>query len=106
MPPPTTIGATNRWHSSTNPAANAWAARPGPPTARSRPADAFICRTASGSKSRSIRVLALDTASSVLEYTILSAARQISAKSRMTGGWSAREGAVSQATITSYIRRP
>jgi hypothetical protein len=42
---------------------------------------AFSCRTASGSKSRSIRVLALETVSSALEYTILSAARQISAES-------------------------
>jgi len=40
---------------------------PGPPTERSRPPDAFMRRTASGSKSRSIRVLALDAASSVLE---------------------------------------
>ena len=79
MPPPTTTGATNRWHSSTSPAASAWAASSGPPTQMSRPADAFSRRTASGSKSRSIRVRALDTASSVVEYTILSAARQISA---------------------------
>ena len=35
------------------------------------------------SKSRSIRVLALDAVSSVFEYTILSAARQIPAKSWM-----------------------
>ena len=33
----------------------------------SRPAAAFIRRTASGSKSRSIRVLSLDTRSSVVE---------------------------------------
>ena len=39
----------------------------GPPTLRSRSADAFSCRTASGSKSRSIRVLALDADSSVVE---------------------------------------
>lgn len=56
---------------------------------RSRSAAAFICRTATGSNARSSRVLALDTVSSVLEYTILSAARQISAKSWMKGGWSA-----------------
>jgi hypothetical protein len=54
------------------------------------PADAFSCRTASGSNSRSIRVLALETVSSVFEYTILSAPRQISAKSWMKGGCSAR----------------
>lgn len=72
----------------------------------SGPSDAFSCRIASGSKSRSIRVLALDTAVSVLEYTILSAARQISAKSRMKGGWPARLRMVSQATITSYMPRP
>jgi hypothetical protein len=47
-----------------------------------RSASIFVCRTASGSKSRSIRVLALETISNVLEYTNLSAARQISAKSR------------------------
>jgi hypothetical protein len=45
---------------------------------RSRSAAAFICRTATGSDARSSCVLALDTVSSVLEYTILSAARQIS----------------------------
>jgi hypothetical protein len=73
---------------------------------RSRPADAFIRRTASGSKSRSIRVLALDAVSSVLEYTTLSAACHISAKSCMKGGWSARVCAVSQPTITSYMPRP
>jgi hypothetical protein len=84
----------------------AWAARSGPPTVRSRSADAFSCRTASGSKSRSIRVAAVDIVSSVLEYTILSAACQISAKSRMTRDWSAKVCAVSQGTITSYIRRP
>ena len=72
-------------NSSTSPASKAWAASSGPPTARSRSAAAFSCRTASGSKSRSIRVLALDAVSSVLEYTILSAARQIAAKSRDHG---------------------
>ncbi|MBP1633414.1 MAG: hypothetical protein H6Q11_1702 [Acidobacteria bacterium] len=61
------------------PALMAWAASSGPPTLMSRPAVSAIRRTASGSKSRSIRVLALDAACSVLEYTILSAARQISA---------------------------
>jgi len=40
-------------------------------------ADANICRTASGSKSRSIRVLALDTDASVVENTIFSAACQM-----------------------------
>src|SRR5512139_1853925 len=39
LPPPTMIGAMNRWHSSTNPALNALAARLGPPTVRSRSAD-------------------------------------------------------------------
>jgi hypothetical protein len=100
LPPPTAMGATNSWHSSTKPALNAWAAKSGPPTVMSRPAAAFICRTASGSKARSMRVLPLDTVSSVLENTILSAARQISANSRMKAGWSARS-IVSQATITS-----
>jgi hypothetical protein len=42
--------------------------------------------TASVSKFRSIVVLALDGVSSVFEYTILSAARQISAKSLMNSG--------------------
>ncbi|HEU0023414.1 MAG TPA: hypothetical protein VFQ12_02205 [Thermoleophilaceae bacterium] len=37
----------------------------------SRPAADFIRRTASGSKSRSIRVLALRTVSSVLEYSAI-----------------------------------
>jgi hypothetical protein len=54
------------WHSSTNPASNARAASSAPPTMRSRPARDFICRTALGSKSRSIRVLAVDIASSVV----------------------------------------
>jgi hypothetical protein len=35
------MGARNRWHPSTNPAANAWAARSGPPTTTSRTAAAF-----------------------------------------------------------------
>src|SRR6266508_4087468 len=74
LPPPTTIGVRNRWYSSTNPASIAWAARSGPPTLISAPACAFICRIDRGSKSRSSRVLTLDTVSSVLEYTILSAA--------------------------------
>jgi hypothetical protein len=71
----------------------------------SRAASAFSRRTASGSKSRSIRVLALETVSSVREYTTFSAARQMVAKSWMKGGCWAR-GMVSQATITSYSRRP
>src|SRR5215212_5549929 len=29
LPPPTKLGATNRWYSSTNPASRAWAARSG-----------------------------------------------------------------------------
>jgi hypothetical protein len=82
------------------------AASSGPPTIMSRPADAFIFRTASGSNSRSIRVLAVDTASSVPEYTILLAACQSSAKSRIRGDCSAREWSFSQPTIVSYIRRP
>jgi len=51
------------------------------------------------------RFLALETFSNVLENTILSAARQISAKSRMNGAWGA-VSMVSQTTIVSYIRRP
>src|SRR4028119_431348 len=58
LPPPTTTGTTNRWHSSTSPAPKAWAARSAPPTARSRPTDPFLRRPASGSKSRSTRVVA------------------------------------------------
>jgi hypothetical protein len=58
------------------------------------------------SNSRSIRVLAVDTASSVLEYTIFSADCQIAAKSRMTADCSAKLGSVSQPTIVSYSRRP
>ena len=50
LPPPTSSGATNRWHSFTDPALNAWAASSGPPTRMSRPARALICGTASGSK--------------------------------------------------------
>lgn len=63
-------------------------------------------RIVSGSNTRSIRVLALDAVSSVREYTIFSAARQISAKSRITPGCSALVLTVSQKTIVSYIRRP
>ena len=77
-----------------------------PPTLMSCSIDAFICRIVSGSKPRSIRVLALDSSSSVVEYTTLSAARQISAKSRMMGAWPASVDTVSQKSITSYIRRP
>jgi hypothetical protein len=71
------MGATNRWHSSTNPDFNAWEASSGPPTVRSLAADALIRRTASGSKSLSTRVSPMNGLSSVLEYTIFSAACQI-----------------------------
>jgi hypothetical protein len=60
-------GRETRWHSSTSPALNASAARAAPPTMRSLLAASFSWRIASGSNSRSIRVLAVDTASSVLE---------------------------------------
>jgi hypothetical protein len=60
----------------------------------------------SGSKARSIRVLALGAASKVLENTILSAARQIPAKSNISGCRSKRNTIVSQPTIVSCIRRP
>src|SRR5919106_3173880 len=56
LPPPTTTANTNRWTSSTSPAANACWARPGPPTVRSRSVASFMRRTASGSNSRSSRV--------------------------------------------------
>ena len=52
-----------------------------------------------------MRVFALETVSSVLEYTTLSVARQISAKSLMGVG-SCVVSIVSHATNTSYIRRP
>ena len=45
----------------------------------SRLADSFIRRTASASNVRSIRVFAVEIVSNVVEYTTLSAARQISA---------------------------
>ena len=47
LPPPTMMGVTDRWYSSTNPALMAWAARSGPPTAMLRSDTAFIRRTAS-----------------------------------------------------------
>ena len=53
--------------SSTSPAARACAARFGPPTMRSRLAAAFRSRTAPGSKWRSSRVFAVDTAVRVEE---------------------------------------
>jgi hypothetical protein len=56
-----------RWHSSTSPALNACAARVGPPTVKSLAADVFVSRTESGSKRRSSRVLAVETACSVVE---------------------------------------
>ena len=71
----------------------------------SRSAAAFMRRMALGRKTVSIRVLALDAVASVVEYTTLSVVRQISAKSLMTGGWPATSR-LSQATNTSYIRRP
>jgi hypothetical protein len=46
---------------------------------RSLPAESLSARTASGSNSRSMRVRALETSSSVLENTIFSAARQSAA---------------------------
>lgn len=60
-------GHESSWSSSTRPAASASAARPGPPTVRSWSAVSFSRRTAAGSSSRSSRVLAVETPSSVLE---------------------------------------
>ena len=65
-------------------------------------------RTASGSKVRSILAFALDTDSSVVEYTIFSAAGQSRAYCTVCGG---RSGSVArslgvrslQKTIVSYI---
>jgi len=48
-----------RWHSSTSPARNAAPASIAPPTASSLVASAFRRATASGSNSRSMRVLAV-----------------------------------------------
>jgi S1-C subfamily serine protease len=67
VPPPTTTGTTNRPSSSTRPARSAAPARVGPPTLRSRAEASFSRRTASGSSSRSRRVRAVETASSVRE---------------------------------------
>ena len=53
-------------------------------------ADSFSRLIAAGSKSRSMRVRALDSVCSVREYTTFSAACQISAKSRVTAGCSPR----------------
>ena len=64
LPPPTTTGE-EQVALADKAGLNAWAASSGPPTARSRPAAAFSCRTASTSKSRSICVLAVETDSSV-----------------------------------------
>jgi hypothetical protein len=61
--------------------------------------DEVIFLTALGSKSRSIRVLAVDTTSSVLEYANLWVACQISAESRIRGDRSASVGSLSQPTI-------
>ena len=60
-----------------------------------RVSPAFIRRIASTSNSRSSVVLPLDTDDRVFENTTLSAARQMSVKSTIQGGWSAT-GAVSQ----------
>jgi len=59
VPPPTITGDSNKWTWSTRPAANASAARCGPPIPRSLPAVRLSSRTASGSKRRSIRVRSL-----------------------------------------------
>src|SRR3954467_5351794 len=67
VPPPTTIGLSIRWHSSTRPAASACPARSAPPIVRSRSVPAFSARTASGSNVRSRRVRAVETDSTVRE---------------------------------------
>ncbi len=67
LPPPTRMGATNRWNSSTSPALIAWAASWGPPMLMSWSADPFICRMVSGLNSRSMRVRELETSPRVLE---------------------------------------
>src|ERR1035437_5842190 len=54
LPPPTTIGHKNRWHSSTSPAPIAWPASSAPPTVMSAPEDCLSRRTASRSNSRTV----------------------------------------------------
>jgi hypothetical protein len=61
LPPPTTIGVRNRWHSSTSPDLIACPASSAPQIVMSGPEVCFSRRIAPISKSGSIRVLALDT---------------------------------------------
>jgi hypothetical protein len=55
---------------------------------------------------RSRRVLVVDVAARVVEYTILSAACQMRAKSPEAADYAAAAGSVSHPTISSYMRRP
>src|SRR2546423_6935358 len=71
LPPPTTMGQINSWHSSTSPALKACVARLAPPTVRSLLAVAFSSCTAAGSKRRSSRVAAVDNAGRDVGYTAL-----------------------------------
>jgi hypothetical protein len=48
----------------------------------------------------------LETTASILEYTIFSAALHSSANSVTYDGWPTTTPAVSQKTMTSYMRRP
>ena len=77
-----------------------------PPTVTSLAADAFSLRTGSGSERRSVRDLVVETACSVVEQTILSAACRTRAKSALGSDWTARVGSTSHTAIDSYVRRP
>ena len=66
----------------------------------------FSSCTAAGSKRRSSRVSAVDTAARVVEYTTLLAACQALAKSAMRSDRAVRAASVSQTAIASYSRRP
>ncbi len=87
LAPPTTMGQTNSWHSSTSPALKACAARFAPPTVRSVLAAAFSSCTAVGSKWRSSRVLAVDTAARVRDLVVRDlVVRDLVARDLVVGG--------------------
>jgi hypothetical protein len=73
---------------------------------RVAPAEALRSWTALGSMWRSSRVLAVDVAAKVEEYTTLSGACQAFAKSAVRSDCAARVDSVSQTAIASYMRRP
>src|SRR5487761_422650 len=85
--------------------ASACPANLGPRTDMPRAARAFSSRTLSGASLRSSLVLEVDTAASEDEYTILSAARQIAAKSCIKPPWRTRRAPLGRCDLQNTFHQ-